>query len=82
MWNSRFSAHLNGLILLPRLLGVAIMVYPLGCLRCVGCMPVDALAHGTLFGVALAALWQLPFLAIVFCFGQCYGGDWFAMARR
>ncbi len=42
---------------------LALLSAPLGCLVLWRRMSffADALAHGTLFGVALAALWQLPF---------------------
>ncbi len=42
---------------------LALLSAPLGCLVLWRRMAffADALAHGTLFGVALAALWQLPF---------------------
>ncbi|WP_019672145.1 metal ABC transporter permease [Psychrobacter lutiphocae] len=44
---------------------LALLSAPLGCLVLWRRMAffADALAHGTLFGVALAALWQLPFSA-------------------
>ena len=62
---------------------LALLSAPLGCLVLWRRMAffADALAHGTLLGVALALWWQMP-TPLGIGLRECAGGVWAILARR